>query len=185
VKVRDRKLTFLKVGVSIFLIYHLLAMTILPMGSGLLIRELGRYFAPYANLLQMNTTWQFFSPGPSPIFYLEYSFLELDSNGEETETEPRLLPERRQTFGYSDSYNRRLFSMRFFSLNQQRLEQYLVPWLCKQNPKAIQVTVRQMFGEINSVERIRSDTDLQNFSQMSQPLNFPRSTYSCKSEEGV
>lgn len=181
----DRKLTVLKVGLSIFVLYHLLTVTILPMGSGLIIRELGRYFTPYANLFQMNTTWQFFSPGPSPIFYLEYSFLEVNADGEEVDTEPRLLPERRQSFGYSDSYNRRLFSMRFFSLNQQRLEQYLVPWLCKQNPKAIQVTVRQMFGQIKSVERVRSETDLEDFSQMSEPMNFPRSTHSCESGEGT
>lgn len=182
---KDRKFSILKIGLSIFVLYHLLAVTILPMGSGLIIRELGRYFTPYANLLQLNTTWQFFSPGPSPIFYLEYSFLEETADGEDFETEPELLPERRQTFGYSDSYNRRLFSMRFFSLNQQRLELYLVPWLCRQNPKAVQVTVRQKFGQIKSVERARTDRELEDFSQMAEPMNLPSSTHACVREEST
>ena len=37
-------LRVLKTALSVFLIYHLLAVAILPMGNGLIIRELGRYF---------------------------------------------------------------------------------------------------------------------------------------------
>jgi hypothetical protein len=176
---RDRTAFALKVVLSFFIFYHLATVTILPMGSGLLIRELGRYFVPYANLLQMNTTWQFFSPGPSPIFYLEYTYLFETDDGEETESEPNLLPERRTSFGYSDFYNRRLFSMRFFSLNEQRLAKYLVPWLCRQNEKATSVSVRQKIGQIQSVERARTDDDLESFSDMAVPMNFPSSTHSC------
>ncbi len=181
-KFRDRTTFILKVVLSIFIVYHLAAVIVLPMGSGLLIRELGRYFVPYANLLQMNTTWQFFSPGPSPIFYLEYTYLfETDDAGEssQSESEPKLLPERRTGFGYSDFYNRRLFSMRFFSLNEQRLARYLVPWLCRQNEKATSVSVRQMFGQIQGVERARKDHDLEDFSDMAVPMNFPSSTHTC------
>jgi hypothetical protein len=176
---RDRTTFALKVILSFFIIYHLATVTILPMGSGLLIRELGRYFVPYANLFQLNTTWQFFSPGPSPIFYLEYTYLFETDDGGETESEPNLLPERRTGFGYSDFYNRRLFSMRFFSLNEQRLVRYLVPWLCRQNEKATSVSVRQKFGQIQSVERARTGRDLESFSDMAEPMNFPSSTHSC------
>lgn len=172
----------LKAVLSFFILYHLATVVILPMGSGLLIRELGRYFVPYANLFQMNTTWQFFSPGPSPIFYLEYSYLFESDQGGEVESEPALLPERRTGFGYSDFYNRRLFSMRFFSLNEQRLARYLVPWLCRQNLKATSVTVRQKFGQIQSVERVRTEHDLENFSDMAEPMNLPSSTHSCQRE---
>lgn len=148
------------------------------MGTGLIIREVGRFFTPYANFLGMNTGWQFFSPGPSPIFYLEYSFNY--ENGEaESESEPMLLPEKRNGYGHSDFYNRRLFSMRFFSLNPSRLEKFLVPWLCKQDLKASSVTVRQTFGEIKNVERMRDDESVDSFADMKQPLNLPRSTHAC------
>ena len=75
--------------------------------------------------------------------------------------------------------------MRFFSLNQQRMELYLVPWLCRQNPKAIQVTVRQKFGQIKSVERARTERELEDFSQMTEPMNLPSSTHSCPREEST
>ena len=123
----------LKAVLSVFLVYHLLAILILPMGKGLLIRDLGRHFYTYANVFGLNTTWQFFSPGPSPIFYLEYSFTYPEVEGDDNSfemSEPQLLPEKRNGFGVSDFYSRRLYSMRFLSLDDGRMENYMAPWLC-------------------------------------------------------
>lgn len=176
----------LKTVLSIFLVYHLLAVTILPMGSGLVVRELGRYFVGYANLFALNTTWQFFSPGPSPIFYLEYTYSYPpavdDEEAWETLSEPMLLPERRVGFGISDFYSRRLYSMRFLSLNSDRMERLLVPWLCKQDPRATSVSVRQMFGEIQNVERHRGQFGADSFADMAEKRKSERLNFRCEYE---
>lgn len=177
------KISILKTVLAIFLTYHFLAVLILPMGSGLIIRETGQFFAPYANLLEINTTWQFFSPGPSPIFDLEYSFLEEveHENGEieVQESEPFLLPGKRRSFLYSDHYNRTLFSIRFLSGDQGRLESYLVPWLCRKNPSADQVLLRQNFTHVMNLEKARIHRDSQDFSEMQNSTSLPSTTYSC------
>lgn len=170
----------LKSILSVFIVYHLLAILILPMGKGLLIRELGRHFYTYANIFGFNTTWQFFSPGPSPIFYLEYTFTYPEGDDDSFETsEPQLLPEKRTGFGVSDFYSRRLYSMRFLSLDEGRLEKYMAPWLCRKDPRAESVTIRQKFAEIQAVERHRGDMGGDNFSEMSDPADLPPRTYRC------
>ncbi|CAN5651200.1 hypothetical protein BH10BDE1_BH10BDE1_12530 [soil metagenome] len=172
----------LKAVLSIFVVYHLAAVIVLPMGSGLVIRELGRYFVSYANLFDLNTSWVFFSPGPSPIFYLEYTYTYPAKNDDDdslNESEPQLLPEKRVGFSVSDFYNRRLYSMRFLSLDPEKMERYLVPWLCKQDAKAESVSVRELFGEIESVEKHRGKFGADSFSDMTEPKTMPRQTFHC------
>lgn len=178
-KRRFDSIWFLKAALSVFILYHLAAILVLPMSRGVVIRETGHYFTGYANLLGLNTAWQFFSPGPSPIFYLEYTF-SYPHGDDVIDSEPRLLPEKREGFGLSDHYSRRLYSMRFLSLDPVKLENYLVPWLCGKDPKAESVTVRQMFGQIQSVEKFRIEDDVESFKDMSTvPVNMPRATYAC------
>ena len=174
----------LKAGLSIFIVYHLLAIVILPMGSGLIIRELGRYFIGYANPAGINTTWQFFSPGPSAVFYLEYVFNYPLANADDDdavneESEPAFIPEKRNGGPISDYYIRRLASLQYLAINQARTERYLVPWLCAKDPKAESITVRQIFGELHNVERHRGEFGADSFSDMSDTRSMERSTYSC------
>lgn len=168
---------WLKRALSVFFVYHMATVLILPMGSGLFIRELGRYVIDYANTLLLNATWQFFSPGPAPTFYIEYTFSSPDRGDYSGET--KLLPERREGFGWSDFYNRRLYAMRFLALDQRRLENYLVPWICRQKPDAEVVTLRLIFEQIDSVERQRSESLADSFREMARPADTPIRTYSC------
>lgn len=180
---------WLKVVLSVFLLYHLCAVLLLPMGSGLMIRELGRFFIPYANTLGLNTTWQFFSPGPSPIFYLEYSYVyaededESDGGYHRHESEVMFLPERRVGFGISDFYSRRLYSMRFLALNPERIQQYLAPWLCRQDRRAQTVTLRQRFEHVENVEKYRGGFGANRYSEMSREMTLPFVTYDCLQNE--
>lgn len=172
----------LKAVLSIFIVYHLLAIFILPMGQGLVIRELGRYFITYANLFNLNTSWQFFSPGPSPIFYLEYSYnYPADDPADEglLESESMLLPEKRVGFGLSDHYNRRLYSMRFFSVDPEKIERYLAPWLCRKDERAESISLRQLVGEVESVEKHRGRFGADSFADMNEPKQYARMTFSC------
>ncbi len=174
----------LKAGLSIFIVYHLLTVLILPMGSGLIIRELGRYFIGYANHAGINTTWQFFSPGPSPVFYLEYTYTypALNSGDDDAmsdESESFFIPEKRNGAVISDYYIRRLASLQYLAINQSRTEQFLVPWLCAKDKRAESITVRQIFGELHNVERHRGQFGADSFSEMSDTRSTASTTYSC------
>ena len=172
----------LRALLSVFLIYHLLAVVILPMGTGLIIRETGRYFIAYANQLGLNTTWQFFSPGPSPSFYLEYSYgFDLEDNPDGYET--HLMPEKRVGFGWSDFYNRRLFSMRFMALNAGRTERYLAPHLCRLKPEAKTVTLRTLVTKVESVDRAMLGSETQDFTDLAVRSELPQGTYFCGGAE--
>lgn len=176
----------LKAGLSVFLVYHLSAVLILPMGSGIIIRELGGYVNRYANQLGFNTTWQFFSPGPSPTFYLEYSYgypEGADLSAAEDPFEIHWLPERRKGFAWSDFYNRRLYSMRFMALDSDRTRKYLAPFLCRQNPMASTVTMRSVFERVDSVEKARVGTSDDSFQDLSSRTVLPNLTFDCNEAE--
>src|SRR3954467_1869488 len=97
---RKRNLTsILKLVFSLFLLYHLAVIVIMPNPSSLLGRKYSRYLTDYANSLGLNTTWQFFSPGPAPVFYLEYTIEK--PGGEEDETSYQ-IPERRRASYYDE-----------------------------------------------------------------------------------
>lgn len=181
-------LRVLKAGLSIFIVYHLLTIFILPMGSGLLIRELGRYFIGYANHAGINTTWQFFSPGPSSVFYLEYTYTypSVNPSGDRSsddvmpdESEAQFIPEKRDGRMISDYYIRRLASLQYLAINPARTEQFLVPWLCAKDKRAESITVRQIFGELQNVERHRGRFGADSFSEMSDTRSTASTTYSC------
>jgi hypothetical protein len=164
---------FLSIILSGMILYHLAAVIVLPNSSSLLGRKTAGFFLPYANTLGFNTSWQFFSPGPSPMFYLEY-FVEFDREGNESEVMP--YPLRRVAGSWSDSYNRRLFGMRFFSLNPDRLERYLAPFLCRQHPGAVSISVQPVYEPIQSIDRAG---DFSDFRDMRQRVDFPRQRFSC------
>ncbi len=172
----------LKALLSLFLVYHFLAVVILPMGSGLIIREVGHYFITYANQFGFNTTWQFFSPGPSPSFYLEYSYgFDLEDNPEGYET--HLLPEKRVGTSWSDFYNRRLFSMRFMALNAERSRKYLAPYLCRLKPEAKTVTLRTLVTKVESVDRAMLGAEVQDFSDLALRSELPQGTFFCGGDQ--
>lgn len=169
-----------KTALSFFVIYHLLTVTILPMGSGLLIRELGRYFYVYGNLFGFNATWKFFASGTTPSFNLEYTYIYPSVGDEDSESEPFLFPEKRSNAkGSADFYIRRLASVQFFAMSESSTEQYLVPWLCKRDLKAESVILRRLIADVQPIEKVRIDSTAENFSQMLDPIYTESRTYSC------
>ena len=168
----------LKVVLSAFIVYHLATILILPNGSSLMGRKLGRYFIPYANTFALNTAWVFFSPGPAPMYYLEY---EVEKGGASTFADPeaespkyQYPPKRRDLF--DDGYNRRLYEMRFFSLNEDRLRQTLVPYLCRQHPEAESITIQSVVERVQDIERAGLDAD---FKEEGEKNRLPRQTFVC------
>ena len=172
----------LKTVLSIFLFYHLFAVTVLPMGDGLIIRELGRYFAPYGNLFGLNATWRFFASGTTPSFTLQYSFTYPTQNDDDSsnEGEPLYFPEKKsETKSGIDFYIRRLASVQYFSMSEMNTERYLIPYLCKQDTRAESVTIQKQLAEVQPIERHHIDQTAIDFSEMVDPVRMESRTYTC------
>lgn len=149
----------------------------MPIGSSLLGRKLGRYFVAYADQFGFNTAWRFFSPGPSPVFFLEYD-VERPSDGDKIASEPEIYPPVRDSLSWSESWNRELYGMRFLALNSELLEKYLVPFLCRRHPGATAISVKKVYEKNEEIELAginagdRDSTDR---------LEEPRQSFSCPS----
>ncbi|HVK61786.1 MAG TPA: hypothetical protein VM432_09565 [Bdellovibrionales bacterium] len=171
--------TLLKIVLSLFIVFHLSAVLILPNSSSLMGRRLSWLFLDYANLMIFNRTWQFFSPGPMPNMYLEY----------EVETEDNALEDVRETYQWpksnvnrfnNDFFLRTVAGMRFLGSNEVNFHKYFIPYLCRQHPGAVAVNMRSVVEQIPSIERAGEYED---FLDMQQRFDLPSQRYSCEGPE--
>ncbi len=167
----------LKIVLSMFIIYHLAAVAILPNGSSMIGRKLSWLFVPYANPLLFNRTWQFFSPGPTAAFYLEYNLVTNDGPEADEKRPTYVYPPHRTNAALDDYYMRTLYGMRFIAMRSEGFESYFVPFLCRLHPDAIQIDLRSVLEELPPIEK--SDS-FENFKDMSERTTLPRKVYPCE-----
>ncbi len=162
---------------SVFLLYHLAVILVMPNPGSLLGRKYSRYLADYANTLGINTTWQFFSPGPAPVFYLEYDVESADLDAESPSFQ---FPQKRRASFYDDLYNRTLYSMRFFVLAPpETFERFFVRWLCRKHPEAESLSIRTVGEPVANIERASGD---ESFDELSEKVPLKeRQRFTCRS----
>lgn len=73
---------WVKILLSLFIVYHLMILIISPNFHSVLGKEFGFLFIKYANTLNISMPWQFFSPDPTKIAYWEYNIEFLNPEGE-------------------------------------------------------------------------------------------------------
>lgn len=179
-----------RVLLSVFLVYHLLVVLLLPSGASLEARALSRILVPYANTLAMNNSWVFFSPGPSPNIYLEYELEGADleplvAEAEGTDIigdEPRIFPPPKRTRWFNDHYFRSLYVMRYFALDPLKLERYFAPWICRRHPEAASVVVRAVVEPVPGIEKAWSG---ESFVEMFQRVDMERHRFGCEGRDDV
>jgi hypothetical protein len=133
------QLNLAKVLLSIFILFQISAVFILPNPEGILYRELAPVVVNYGNLFGFNTTWRFFSPNPM-VRVLEYDLYTRDAAGSlqsETFRHPRLLKEER----FREVYNRKLNNGMYMMGQPEKLKLIMGPWLCRQHPQAETISV--------------------------------------------
>lgn len=166
---------WMRVAVSVFALYHLSCALLLPNPGSLVIRHVGRYLIPYANLFGLNTTWQFFSPGPVPVFYFEYSIETAADQASMSESETYYYPARIDR-SWSDVQHRRRSSASLFAMNDTWLPNHLVPYFCRQHPEAVALNIRAVLEPTLSLERVRSDATSED---LTERVRTPRQHFEC------
>ncbi len=148
-----------KLIISVWLVYHLFIILLFPNTQSLLSRKLDRFLLPYANSLNMNTPWQFFSPFPGPKFYIEYevSNTQTSENGDlQVEGKKYFYPSQDQRDPDWDNFRRRLYSARFVSVDPQRLKDVFIPWVCRQHPGAMMVSAEVIMAPVPNIEKAQT-----------------------------
>jgi hypothetical protein len=141
---------------TLFLLYHLAVIVLMPNSGSILGRRWGDLIAPYANTLGMNATWEFFSPDPPQAFYFDYSvYFETEDGEEKRAPVEGFFPEWRTERTLHPNKIRLKNAVRFFALTRTSVEQAFIGYLCRQYPEANRVRVRQVTELVPPLEKAR------------------------------
>ncbi len=151
--------TWLSLIISLWIIYHLVVILIMPNSTSFLLRQLGSPFLSYANVLGLNTSWNFFSPDPAHVMYFQYSVTRKDQSSEE-ESEVLYIPPEKNKGPFGNTKRRLMYSMRYMVLDQRRVDALLGPWLCRRHPEAFHIHVEHKIESIPPIdEAVYQDFD--------------------------
>lgn len=171
---------FFKIALSLWIIYHLVVITVIPNGTSLLGRILEKYIVSYASSLGMNTSWNFFSPDPAHTMYLKYTYYFLnDSHEEIKEPQTNYIPKTIADGAFDLKDRRFLYAMRYLVLEPNRLQVVLAPWLCKQNPEATHVRIEHIIDSIPYIDEAVSKKN-SNVSDLGRVYDFVQKSIRCK-----
>lgn len=170
---------WLLIILSLFLAYHLTVMVVLSNGGSFLARTLTPYLIPYANLIQMNTTWNFFAPDPAHTMFVKYKIEFTDADGNDLK-EPVIgfIPPEKKHIVIDSSKRRFLYAMRFLLLDNNRMQTILGPWLCRKYSGATRVIMENRLIAIPNLDQALLDSTVLDPENAAETLmmNF---SYSC------
>lgn len=167
-----------KAALSLFILYHMTVVLVLPNPSSIWSRKLSRFLTPYANQLSINTSWDFFSPTPAPTMYFEY---QIDRGGDihGLDSTTYYFPEFGSKGSYNPNANRLLYAMRFFILDPARVDRYFLPWLCRQHPQAEMIYLQHIIEPVENMERAGLDDT---YTKMVTKNQVQSRQYNCREE---
>jgi hypothetical protein len=169
----------LKALFSVWIVFHLLVMVIMPNGVSYPGRLLGAVIYPYAAVIGLNVSWNFFSPDPAHTMYLKFTLFEEDELGQ-PQADPRTIsmPEERDRGVWDLGRRRDLYAMRYFMLDPRRLEAVVGPWLCRHYAPVSVIRIEHIVDSIPSLDEavLFRGQDLQD---LSRPLGTTAQEYHC------
>lgn len=161
---------------SIFIIYHLVAVALAPNSTSFLGRVLGPYYLGYANMVGAHTPWNFFSPDPADNFRIEYKVRFSEISG--TPTLTQTLPEWYDKGTLSPNERRDLYLTRFLMMDPTRLASLFGPWMCRKYPEASEVVSQFKVQKLPPLDRALLDP--QNWKSDITEIELPAFTHYCK-----
>jgi hypothetical protein len=147
-----------KAAVTVWLIFHISVMIVMSNGSSFFARSMGNFYRFYANQLNINTNWNFFSPDPAQVMYIQYTVYTLDDYG--NDLQPALeeyFPKEKNQGSFGLTHRRDFYLSRYLLLSEERMENMFAPWVCRQHPQATNILVQTMVEKVTPLdEMVRS-----------------------------
>lgn len=162
---------------SIFLVYHLVTILTLPNSGSYLESQIGEYLYPYASTLGLNSTWQFFSPKPSPRIFFRYE-VEFPNGDYQKHQWP---PPKIDSEFLGPNFQRLVYHSRMTTITEQRRKKFLVPFLCSKHPGAQTLTLSAIFENVVPLRKAYIDRRLPT-SSLKELEVWSRETYYCQEE---
>lgn len=140
---------------SIWILYHVFVIVLAPNSGSFPGRRLSDFYVPYANALNLNSSWNFFSPDPAHIMYFRYTvYFRNDMMEDLQEPVEGYFPPSKEIGPYEISLRRESYAMRFMILDPRRVEQLLGPWLCRQFPEASNIKLEHIIDAIPPMDQV-------------------------------
>lgn len=127
----------------------------MPLISSIIGRRIGPYVIPYANILGLNATWEFFSPDPPAPLYFDYTIYFEDEEG--NEVAPSIdgtFPEGGLEFTNNPNKIRLKTSVRLLAMSQGKTDSIFISYLCRQHPKATRVYLKPVIELLPPIEKV-------------------------------
>lgn len=168
----------LKCFLSLWILYHLAVILILPNGGSYLGRRFENWLTPYANIFGINNTWNLFSPDPAHPMYFRYRVFFRNEWLEDLEPPIEgFFPHDRDQRAPSLSEQRELYAMRFLIIDPRRVETILGPWLCRQYPGASAVKLEHIINSLPPLDRAAQGSE--DLSDMKEKIEFVNRDFNC------
>lgn len=172
-----KKNELLKIILSFFILFHLLAVGIYPNPNSVLTQSLSPLIRNYGNQLGLNTTWQFFSPNPGSIRYLEYDVIV--ENEEDIKIDKYSFPPQEDSSLWKANQGRLFYySIRMIS-DTNNIANFLIPYLCRKHPEATSVALKAIDKRIPSMAKARYQ-GATGFSELQQQVDVPEQELGCE-----
>ena len=176
----------MRILLSLFLVYHLIAVVLLPNPYSVVGRVFTPLFTTYASTLGMNTTWQFFSPNPMPHRYLSYTFSSSETAEEadkviEGEDEDHYWPPRDRSQIWRENYNRQVYHSVVTTVLRDKTPTHLIPWLCQRHPGAVSISLYAHAKQLPSIERAKIEG--KSIAEMAEIQDMNLGEFSCPGDE--
>jgi hypothetical protein len=144
---------FLKIFFSLWIVFHLLVMVLMPNTMSYPGRTLAAVVRPYAAVLGLNAFWNFFSPDPAHTMYLKFTLYNEDSEGNSLTPEREMFLPSQKDGGILDLGKRReLYAMRFMLLDPSRVDAILGPWLCRHYGPVTEIRIEHVVNSVPTLD---------------------------------
>lgn len=169
----------LKVLLSLWALYHIVVIVIMPNLGSYLGRGLQPAISDYASTIGFNAGWNFFSPDPAHVMYLHYTVHYGNPDMvEEKEAIENYFPAEKNKGIKDITRQRELYLMRFMVIDPMRLKSLFGPWLCRQYPEATYVEMEHVIETIAPLQQVVTLED-ETVESLSKEVQFIRQSYSC------
>ncbi len=148
--------SWLKLFLSVLVIYILLMAFTMPNGTSFLGRWLGNIILPVSNQMGFTVNWNFFAPDPAQTMYISYV---VNFKDESQEPYQGYIPPQKKEIVIDTSERRLLYAMRFMIIDEKRLSLILGPYLCRQNQGARSIYIRSILEPILNLDAARSGAE--------------------------
>jgi hypothetical protein len=169
----------LKIVLSLWALYQIVVMLVMPNLGSYLGRGLEPAISTYASSLGFNAGWNFFSPDPAHVMYLHYiiHFQGSDLENGKDSIEGYFPPEKNKSIK-AITRQRELYIMRFMMIDPRRLRSLFGPWLCRQHPGASYVEMDHVIETIAPLQQVVTLRD-SSVESLSREVDFIKDNYRC------